>query len=309
VRSIVKVLIAVATSVSSVVVPGSTAHAATSGSDAPTGTVTVDASGGSSGGGGSSAPGRSGGSSAGSGAAPPLCTSTPLVLNDEGGFAPGGPTPGGWFSITCTDPATGDSVSQTVWIADQTAATPSPAADPYAVALQAENSMELPRPDIHVNPAQAAVVNLPTWLWVDASSWHAYSVSASIGSVSATAVAIPVSIRWSMGDGDSVTCSGPGTPFDPDMPAATQVTACSYDYSVSSAGQPSSDGDLNDGSFVVSATITWSVSWSSEGVVASGTLPTLFTSTSTRLRVEQVESLVTEQAIVRLGRRPQGQSS
>ena len=75
------------------------------------------------------------------------------------------------------------------------------------------------------------MVNLPTWLWVDASSWHAYSVTASIGSVSATAVALPMSIRWSMGDGDSVTCFGPGTPFVEEVPAAAQSTACWYDYS------------------------------------------------------------------------------
>jgi len=307
VRAIVRALAAVTMVVSFVACSDGTAHGATSGSDSGGGTITVGASGGRSGGGVSSTPGGSGGQS--SGAAQPVCTDTALVLNDEGGFAPGGPTPGGWFSVTCTDLATGDSVTQTVWIADQTAAAPSPAADPYAVALEAENSIDLPKPDIHVNPSQAAVVNLPTWLWVDASSWRAYSVTASIGSVSATAVAIPVSIRWSMGDGDSVTCSGPGTPFDPDVPAAAQVTACSYDYSVSSAGQPSSDGDSNDGSFVVSATITWSVSWSSVGAAASGTLPTLFTSTSTHLRVEQVESLVTDQAFVRVDHRRQGQNS
>ncbi len=200
-------------------------------------------------------------------------------------------------------------MTQTVWIADQATTVPAPAVDPYAVALEAENSIVLPKPDVHVNPSPAAVVNLPTWLWVGSSSWHAFSVSASIGSVTATAVAVPVSIRWSMGDGTTVTCTGPGTPFAAGVPAGAQTTDCSYDYSISSAGQPSPDGDPNDGSFVVSATITWSVSWSAAGAVAGGTLPTLFTSTSTHLRVEQVESLVTNQAIVRVGDRPRDQLS
>jgi hypothetical protein len=200
-------------------------------------------------------------------------------------------------------------VTQTIWIANQTTTAATPAADPYAVALEAENSIQLPKPDIHIDPPQMAIVNLPTWLWTDASSWHAYSVSASIGSVSATAVATPVSIRWSMGDGGTVTCAGPGTQFDPRVSAKAQATDCSYAYSVSSAGQPSPDEDPNDRSFVVTATVTWSVSWTSVGAAAGGTLPTLFRSTSTHLRVEQVESLITNLATVRFSHRPHGRIS
>jgi hypothetical protein len=307
VRAIVRALAAVTTLGSIAAWSNGAAHGATSGTDTTGGTITVGATGGHSGGGVPSNPGVSGGKS--SGTAQPVCTYTSLVLNDEGGFAPGGPTPGGWYSVTCSDLATGNSVTETIWIANQTTTSPAPAADPYAVALEAENSIELPKPDIHVNPPRTAVVNLPTWLWTDASNWHAYSVSASIGSVSATAVATPVSIRWSMGDGGTVTCTGPGTSFDPQVSAKAQVTDCSYDYSVSSAGQPSPDEDPNDGSFVVTATVTWSVSWSSAGAAAGGTLPTLFTSTSTHLRVEQVESLITNLAIVRVSHRPHGRIS
>jgi hypothetical protein len=225
-----------------------------------------------------------------------VCTYQSLVLNDEGGIAPGGPTPGGWYSVTCTDPTTGDSVTQTEWIADRPPTT-APAVDPTSVALQAEHSIELPRPTVHTNPAGAAVVNLPTWLWIDRSSWHPYSVSASVGAVTATAVATPVAVTWSMGDGNTVTCDGPGTPFDSDRPASGQSTDCSYAYLVSSAGQPSQDGDTNDGSFSVSPTVTWAVSWSSVGVAGGGTLPSLLTTTTIRLDVDQVESIDSAQAM------------
>jgi hypothetical protein len=119
-------------------------------------------------------------------------------------------------------------------------------------------------------------------------------VTASVGSVSATAVATPSSVAWSMGDGVVVTCDGPGTPFDPALPASQQSTQCTHTYTVSSAGQPSRDGNANDGAFDVVTTIDWSVSWSAAGAAGGGVLPNLSTSTSSQVRVEQVESINSE---------------
>ena len=267
--------------------PGA-AFASSAGTDNPSGTVTVGAGDGGSAGGAASGPVGTGGSGSGGGST--VCTSVSLVLNDEGGIAPGGPTPGGWYSVTCTDLATGQSVTQTVWIADQPAPV-APTVSPYSVALQAERSIQLPRPSLHLNPSAAAVVNLPTWLWIDAALWRPYSVSASVGAVTATAVARPVSVTWSPGDGSAVTCPGPGTPFDSELPAAGQSTDCSHTYETSSAGQPSSDGLPDDASFPVRATVTWAVTWSTVGGAGGGTLPALVTTASTSLRVEQVESV------------------
>jgi len=264
----------------------------TSGSDNPGGTVTVGASGGGSTGGGPAGPGSAGLS--GTGGSGWTCTDLQLVVNNQ--VAPGGPTPGSWYSVTCTN-AAGSSVTKTEWIPDQAATPPAPGVDPYSVALQAEHSIVLPQPAINVNPAGAAVVNLPTWLWIDPSSWHSYSVSASVGSVVATAVATPVTVRWSMGDGGSVVCDGPGTNYDTSLPATQQVTGCSYSYRVSSAGQPAVDGSPDDASFLVTATETWAVSWSAQGVAGGGVLPALTTSSSIRLQVEQVESIDAEPSV------------
>jgi hypothetical protein len=262
------------------------APAAVDGSDAG-GSVTVGAS---DGGSTNGAPGGSTGDGAGGAGSPWLCVSTSLTLNDGPGFAPGGPTPGGWYSVTCTDQSTGATTTQTEWIANGSP-TVTAGVDPSAVARRAENSLRLPTPVTNFNPSVLSVVNLATWLWIDADIWHPYSVTASVGSVSATAVATPSFVTWSTGDGGVVTCDGPGTPFDPAQTAAQQSTQCSHTYTVSSAGQPSPDVNGNDDAFVVVATIHWSVSWSATGDVGGGALPSLSTSTSSTVRVEQVESV------------------
>ena len=271
-------------------IPG-TALGATSGGDGPGGTVTVGAGdGGSSGGDPGAPPGGTGPGTGATGGNGWTCTSVKLALNDGGGIAPGGPTPGSWYSVICNNPVTGASVTQTVWIPDQ-APVPTAGLDPYSVALQAERSMVLPRPTLQFNPSGTAVVNLPTWLWIGPGLWHAFTVTASVGPVSATAVAVPETVTWTMGDGGTVVCSGPGTPYDTTRPASQQSTGCAYTYPVSSVGQPSPDGNPDHGSFSVQATVTWSVTWSAQGASGGGQLPSLSTSASALVRVQQVESV------------------
>jgi hypothetical protein len=213
-------------------------------------------------------------------------------LNNEGGFPAGGPTPGAWYSVTCDDAATGAQVTQTVWITSAKAAAV-PQVDPRTLALRAEQSMTLPAPLIGLDPVGTSFVGLATWLWVDPSIWWARSVTASAGSVSATAVARPVGVTWTTGDGTSVSCGGPGVAYDRAQPSAWQSTYCSHVYAYSSLGQPSPDGDPDDGQYAVTATVEWAVSWSAVGAPGGGSLPTLYTTSRTGLRVAQVESLNT----------------
>jgi hypothetical protein len=288
-RSSLRILVAVASVSAGLLVVPSSASAAAAGGDRPSGTVTVGASSGGSTGGDPA--GSTGGRGGGGGSEDRWqCVYTKLLLNDEGGIAPGGPTPGSWYSVTCVDRVTGANTTQTEWIPDQ-AAQATPAVNPFALALQAENSLRLPLPTSHLNPVGFSVVNLATWMWIDPGLWHSYSVTASVGSVSATAVATPVAVVWSTGDGHTKTCPGPGTPFDPEASPSQQSTECSHSYAVSSAGQPSPDGNPNDGAFTVSTTVDWSVSWSARGAVGGGPLPALTTSSSRSVRVEQVESV------------------
>jgi len=144
---------------------------------------------------------------------------------------------------------------------------------------------------IQVNPVEFSVVNLPTWLAIDPDMWHVNQATATIGGVTATALATPESVTWTMGDGGVVECQGPGTRFDPDLAAGLQSTSCSYTYTRSSDGEPGSDGDPNDGAFTVTATVTWKVTWTAVGTPGGGILPALHTATTKALRVEQVESV------------------
>lgn len=271
---------------------GVAAGAGSAGAGAGGGTVSVGAgSGGASGGGGGSG-GSTGGPGAGVGGAtnPWICTSTYLALNNEGGFPAGGPLPGAWYSVTCVDTATKLQVTQTIWVTGP-APVAAPAVDPHALALRAENLIDLPRPTLHIDPSGTSVVDLATWLWIDPGLWRDVSVTAAAGSVSATAVARPVAVRWTTGDGGQVACEGPGTAYLRWLTAASQSTDCSWVYLRTSDGQPSLDGNPDDGTYVVNATVEWDVSWTATGVAGGGILPTLFTTESALLRVVQIESV------------------
>jgi len=268
--------------------------AAGAGAGAGGGTVSVGAGSGGSSGGSAGSGGASGGVPVGSGGggSPWSCTYTYLALNNQGGFPPGGPQPGAWYSVTCVDAATAVQVTQTVWV---TGAAPvgTPAVDPRSLALQAENSIALPHPTLRLDPSGTSVVGLATWFWIDAALWHDESVTATAGQVSATAVARPVAVRWTSGDGAVVVCRGPGTPYSPWLPAAVQSTDCAHVFQRSSAGQPTLDGDPDTAAFVVTATVEWAVTWTAVGAPGGGALPTLYTSGATLLRVAQVESVNT----------------
>jgi hypothetical protein len=118
------------------------------------------------------------------------------------------------------------------------------------------------------------------------------SPPASVAGESVTATAAPVRVVWSMGDGSSVTCDGPGEPFDaadPDHPP------CGYTYRVDSSGQEQSGASGNDRYYTVRGTVTWQISWACTGSCdqASGSLRPLHVQTAPLpLRVFQVETVV-----------------
>ena len=162
-----------------------------------------------------------------------------------------------------------------------------PAVPPAVLAQEAARLVAAPAPSIQLNPPAGSdhLVNLESWLWVDPSTWGPRSATASVPNESATVVATPVSVTWTMGDGAKVTCRGPGVPYDPNRPPEGQRTNCSHTYKRSSAGQPGQR-------YAVSATTTWSLSWTATGVVtASGTLPPLLRTTTTTLRVAEAQAI------------------
>jgi hypothetical protein len=154
---------------------------------------------------------------------------------------------------------------------------------PELLAQEAVKHLRLPAPIIQMNPAPPApqVVSVPTWLWIDQDSWGSRSATASVGDLSVTATARPVKVVWSTGDGRSVTCAGPGTPWTAGMDPAAASPSCGHTYTTASGGGP----------YAVQATVTWEISWAGGGV--TGTEPPLVTTATVNLRVVEAGGLNT----------------
>jgi hypothetical protein len=127
-------------------------------------------------------------------------------------------------------------------------------------------------------------VHVASWLWLDGDLWRSHSSSASAGGVTATVTATPTRTLWDMGNGETVVCDGPGTPYDPSRADAAQSTSCSYTYRNSSAGRPGN-------AYPVTVTVEWQLGWTVTGAPGGGALPGLTTSTSTAVPVGEVQAL------------------
>lgn len=163
------------------------------------------------------------------------------------------------------------------------AAPPPPA--PGVLAQLAVRYLRLPDPVIRSSPAPDALqlTQLPVWLWIAANAWQPQSKTAQVPGESVTATATPVSASWQMGDGRTVTCHGPGTPYSGrDNPAAPSPT-CGHTYDRSSAGQPA-------GTYQVTVTVTWDISWTASGG-AGGALPPLDMVAAAGFRVAESQAL------------------
>lgn len=159
-----------------------------------------------------------------------------------------------------------------------------PPVDPVALRETAVDRLGLPAPSVSLNPPEEPVVHVETWLWIDDELWRTHRESVSAGGVTVSVAATPERVVWDMGNGDTVVCDGPGTPYDPDRPAEEQSTDCSYVYRHSSAGQP---GDT----YPVTATVQWAASWQVAGAAGGGALPPLSSTTQVEVRVAELQAL------------------
>jgi hypothetical protein len=196
------------------------------------------------------------------------------------------PGPGGaWYIYRCSGSGVRDGLYRApVWIPDGAVPGAVAVPSPQDLAQQARSQLRLPGPTIVSNPAGIQLVTLPTWLWLDRSSWDPQSATAAVPGVSVTAVATPTSVSWSMGDGTDVTCTGPGTPFPAGGDPQATSPDCGHTYRRSSAGAPGQ-------AFGVSATEHWTVTWSGAGT--GGTFPDLTTAASASFRVAEAQALGT----------------
>ena len=164
----------------------------------------------------------------------------------------------------CAGPGTIDPMP-VIWVTTAPNQPAIPTVSPAVLAQQAESQLPLPAPSIEMAPPanRDQLVNVSSWLWIDAAAWRPMSATAAAGPVSATATAAPTEVVWNMGDGHSVTCDGPGVPYDSSNPDAS--TYCSYTWPSSSAGQPG-------GAYRVTATVFYRASWTAAGAPGGGSL-------------------------------------
>ncbi|MEU2587309.1 ATP/GTP-binding protein [Streptomyces avermitilis] len=164
---------------------------------------------------------------------------------DKGAFynvtCPGNPVAGG-IAYSATDPAAA-------------------AVDPAQLAQEAVKQMTLLGPEIGITPKPGGkgVVGMPVYLW-DTKSAETYgpqSRSASAGAVTVTATAHVTKIVWSMGDGNTVTCTTAGTPYTAAY-GKQPSRDCGHRYD-----QPSST--QSSGEYHVTATSTWKIDWQGGG--------------------------------------------
>ncbi len=136
-----------------------------------------------------------------------------------------------------------------------------PGAQP--VAAVARDQLVLPKVALRLSPVGEQLVGLPTWLWIEPASWAPVSKTVSVPGAAITATATPQSVTWATGDGASVVCPGPGTPYSSTSPPEAASPDCGHTYRALSP----------PGGFSLAATVTWDVQWAGAG--KSGVFPGL----------------------------------
>ncbi|WP_157430504.1 hypothetical protein [Actinomadura macra] len=127
---------------------------------------------------------------------------------------------------------------------------PPPAVAPPSTAELVEQALStkaFPVPVVHTAPNGKTYVRVRTSLWVDGfAPVQTEPVSAGAQTVQATAQ--PASVEWDLGE-KKVTCADGGS---------KDGKTCHYVYKRSSTGQPG-------GSYKITATVRWHVSWTCAG--------------------------------------------
>ena len=165
-------------------------------------------------------------------------------------------------------------------------AAAAPAVTPQQLLAWAQNELALPLPDVLTARPRGtdALVGLPEWFWIAPAQWHPVTATVSAGGTWAQVTARPAGLEIRPGDGTGMTCPGPGTAYNPGLPAQAQHSTCAWTY-----GQPS-DG-LPGNRYQVSVTVTWTAAWQGSGG-AGGALPPLGRTTTFALGVAEGQALI-----------------
>lgn len=174
-----------------------------------------------------------------------------------------------------------------MWLPNPPEGYGGPTVTPAQLAARAVDRLPLAGPDIGIapEPGKTGLVGVPVWMWTrePAATWGPVSATASVPALSVTARAQARLIEWEMGDGQTVVCRNPGTPYEKRLGGGESPT-CGHVYARPSVGQP-------EEAYQVTATTTWQITWSGGG--ESGALVEQ-RSSSVPVRIGELQVLVSE---------------
>jgi hypothetical protein len=223
----------------------------------------------------------------GSGLTTVTCTYAKAPASVLEAMGTGPPAPGyQWDIMTCPGTNPGPLGGQLVQVSRKSGV---PAISPIDLLRIAIGELRVPTLAAATAPPRGrdGLVGLPEWYWVPRGQWNPVGVTVTAGPVWARASASPTALSYVPGGGlGSVSCPGPGTPFNRSLPAAQQHTSCAYTYAEGSRGQP---GNAYQAGLFVAWTVSWTGSGGAGGVITTG----YNTGTAFGVRVAQAEALVT----------------
>ncbi|MFC6706496.1 hypothetical protein [Flexivirga alba] len=154
--------------------------------------------------------------------------------------------------------------------------------DPVQLAREAVAAMGLKAITIGIvpgnEPGKAGLVGLPQWMWVKNPTPNTFgpiTKSASAAGYTVTAIGKVHRVVWNMGDGQTITCDGPGTPYTAAAGKAKSPTCGHNEYA-------------KQGTYTVTATSYWTITWS--GIGQAGTIP-VTTARRTTIRIGEAQVL------------------
>lgn len=176
------------------------------------------------------------------------------------------------------------------------AAPAAPPVNPAVLAAAAAEHLSLGPGRIQASPSVHAngLTGAASWFWLSPSpSTQSLSVSLRGERVSVTASANTV--RWSFGDGNSLT-GGPGVPY---RPGSVSASAVRHDYQTrclpgDQGRDPYVLASCGTAGYTVAATLVWGITFTASGpIAAGGSLPTRTTSTSLSYPVSEARAFLT----------------
>lgn len=181
---------------------------------------------------------------------------------------------GAYYLVECSD-----GYRDVVWLKRR------PASDvtPERLARRAYERIRITPPRVLTAPPRGreGVVGLAHWFYLAEGQWVAKSRRLRAGQVWAEATAAPQRLSIDTGDGGTLTCRGPGVPYDPARPAYRQSSPCSHLYR-----RPSD-------AYQVTVSVTWNGTWRGSGGTG-GSLPPVTRSVTFPIRVVEAQALTTK---------------